>query len=267
MDIFKLMDDEILLVGQGGGMMSVEALSGIMRAFEEYGTIPGLARTSSGSTLFSSLYYSGLDSSWFYNLMENRPVSEFFSVSPIGVARTAVSKGRHLFNNDGVKKTLEQYMTGYATLRVTTSLTRLLDWEQVSMPATPASALAATSIPYIFKPVMIDDVLYVDGGVVNNIPVPDMDELKNFKHVYVFLCPDNTYNDTTEDKLLPGLLELLSAVMERELKELVYQEYFNQPNVTLIKPASNCGGGLLNWSPEFKLRDYCYDLTKEILSK
>ena len=265
MDIFSIMDDDILLVGQGGGMMSVECLTGIMRAFEERGVLPGQAHTSSGSTLFSSLYYSGHDSSWFRNLMETRDVSEFFKLSLPGAVSTVFSRGRHLFNNDGVKKILEEEMTGAASLRVTTSLTRLIDWEMVSMPATPASALAATSIPYIFKPVEIQGVLYVDGGVVNNIPVPSKNDLFNYKHVYVFLCPATVYNDTTDDYLLSGLLELLNAVMDRELKELESQYYFDESKVTLIRPPENYGGGLLNWSPNFELRDRCYELAKGLI--
>lgn len=265
MDIFSMMDDNILLVGQGGGILSVECLTGIMCAFEERGVIPGKAHTSSGSTLFSSLYYSGHDSSWFCNLMETRDVSEFFKISIPGAVSTAFSCGRHLFNNDGVKKILEKEMTGAASLRVTTSLTRLIDWEMVSMAATPATALAATSIPYVFKPVEIQGVLYVDGGVVNNIPVPSKNDLFNYKHVYVFLCPDTVYNDSTDDHLLTGLIELLNAVKDRELKELESQHYFDEQNVTLIRPPENYGGGLLNWSPNFQLRDQCYELAKGLI--
>ena len=266
MDIFSMMDDDVLLVGQGGGMLSVECLTGIMRAFEERGVIPGKAYTSSGSTLFSSLYYSGHDSFWFHNLMETRDVSDFFSPCIGGSLSTVVSCGRHMFNNDGVKKLLEEEMTGAASLRVTTSLTRLIDWEMVSMPATPSSALAATSIPYIFKPVEIQGTLYVDGGVINNIPVPSKEEIDDhFKHVFVFLCPDTVYNDTTEDSLITGLLELLDAVKNREIKKLISMNYFDDPRITLIQPKESCGGGLLNWSPDFALREHCYELAKGLI--
>ena len=265
MDIFEKMNNRILLVGQGGGMMSVECLTGVMQAFEEYGMIPGQAHTSSGSTLFSSLYYSGHESAWFRELMNTRKVSEFFHVCIPGTISTACSRARHLIDNDGVKKLLEQEMTGWASLRVTTSLTRLIDWESVYMPATPASALAATSIPFLFKPVMIDTVLYGDGGVLDNIPAPSKEELTQYDHVFVFLCPKTVYNDTTEDGLITGLLELLDGVMCREYKELQRQCYFEEPNVTLIQPEGDFGGGLLNWSPNFQLRDHCYELTKGLL--
>lgn len=265
MDIFQKMNNRVLLVGQGGGMMSVECLTGIMQAFEEYGMIPGQAHTSSGSTLFSSLYYSGHDSAWFKDLIQTRDVDDFFHVCVPGVVSTACSRGRHLIDNDGVKQLLEQEMTGLASLRVTTSLTRLIDWESVHMPVTPATALAATSIPFVFKPVMIDNVLYGDGGVLDNIPAPDKSDLKMYDHVFVFLCPKMVYNDTTEDGLITGLLELLNSALNREYKELQRQHYFDEANVTLIQPEDGLGGGLLNWSPKFQLRDRCYELTKGLL--
>ncbi len=266
MNIFESMNNQVLLVGQGGGMMSVECLTGVMRAFEEYGMIPGQAHTSSGSTLFSSLYYSGHESAWFRELMQTRKVSEFFHVCVPGALSTMCSCARHMIDNDGVKKLLEQEMTGLASLRVMTSLTRMIDWESIHMPATPATALAATSIPFLFKPVMIDSILYGDGGVLDNIPAPAKNNLCQYDHVFVFLCPKTVYNDTTEDGLITGLLELLDGVMNREYKELERQKYFDEPNVTLIQPEDGFGGGLLNWSPKFQLRDYCYELTKGLLS-
>lgn len=266
MDIFSMMDDGVLFVAQGGGVLSVECCTGIMRAFEECGKIPGRAQTSSGGTLFSSLYYSGHDTSWFRELMSSRDLSEFFSLSPVSSIGCVTGCSRHMVNNDGVKQLLEEEMTGAATLRVRTSLTRLRDWSGCYMNVTPAVALAATSIPWVFKPVKIGDELYADGGVVNNIPVPSEEQLQQYKHVYVFLTPPSNYNDTTEDPLITGLLELLQAVMNRELEKLTTIGYFNDPKITLIHPQESFGGELLKWSDNFALREHCYELTKEILN-
>lgn len=265
MSIFSMMDDDVLFVAQGGGVLSVECCTGIMQAFEEYGMIPGKAQTSSGGTLFSSLYYSGHDTAWFRDLMETKDLSEFFSLSPINSIGCITGNSRHMVNNDGVKKLLEEEMTGAATLRVRTSLTKLSDWSGCYMQATPAVALAATSIPWVFKPVKIGNELYADGGVVNNIPVPSKEQLECYRHVYVFLTPTTTYNDTTDDSLIVGLVELLQAVMDRELNKLKTIGYFDNPKITLIHPKESFGGELLKWSNDFALRNHCYELTKEML--
>jgi hypothetical protein len=41
--------------------------------------------------------------------------------------------------------------------------------------------------------------------------------------------------------------------------------FFDLPNVTVIQPKESYGGTLLNWSPDFKLRESSYELTKELL--
>ena len=51
-------DDDVLMCATGAGFLAVECMTGIYRAFEEWGTIPGKVLSSSGSTLFASLYYS-----------------------------------------------------------------------------------------------------------------------------------------------------------------------------------------------------------------
>ena len=265
MNIFEKMNDRILFCGQGAGVMAIECDTGIFQAFEESGIIPGKALTSSGSTLFSSLYYSGHPVRWFHDLMENRSLDEFFQFSIGGTIGSLFGGARHIVNNDGVKELLERYMTAKATLRVTTSVTKLSDWSAKFMSATPLTALAATSIPWVFKPVKIGDSLYVDGGVVNNIPLPKPEELDKWDHIYVFLAPKTVYNDKECDPLLIGLIELLQAIMDRELKQLEETGYFDNPKITVINPPDALGGGLLNWSPNFQLRDAVYKQTKELL--
>lgn len=262
--MFNKMDDKVLFCGQGAGVMAVECDTGIFRAFEEKGIIPGQALTSSGSTLFSSLYYSGHNTDWFHCLMDNVGLNKFFTISPKGIINTVTGGARHMLNNDGVKSILEKYMTGDATLRVKTSITRMRDWSTHITAATPATALAATSIPFIFKPVKIGEDLFVDGGVLNNIPVPRIEDLDNYKHVFVFLSPPSI-NNSLEDPLVVELAQLLLAIMDREVKQLIEVGYFDHPNVTLIRPESGFDGNLLSWSTDKKLEQACYELTKEIL--
>lgn len=262
--MFNKMDDKVLFCGQGAGVMAVECDTGIFRAFEEKGIIPGQALTSSGSTLFSSLYYSGHNADWFHCLMDNVKLNKFFTISPVGTIKTLIGNARHILNNDGVKDLLEKYMTAKATLRVKTSITRMVDYTTHIVDVTPATALAATSIPYVFKPVNIEGELYVDGGVLNNIPVPKYEEIDNWKHVFIFLSPAADYRDL-KDPLLIELFDLLQAIMDREVKQLDEIGYFGHPKVTVIRPTSSFGGNLLNWSTDKTLEKHCYELTKEAL--
>lgn len=255
--------DKILLCGNGAGFMAVECLAGIYRAFEEADLIPGQVCSSSGATLFASLYYSKQNIDWIDDLMDRSKPSDFVQFSTIGAAKTLINKAQHVFNNDAVYNLLKEHMTGNASMRVTTSVTRNSDWSSHMRHVTPGWTLAATSIPFVFKPVKIGDELWSDGGVLNNLPVPSLKEAKNYERIFVFVAPPTKF--IQKDILVCNLLDLLQAVMERELEQLKEIGFFDLPNVTVIRPFSDLGGSLLSWSPGFALRQRTYELTKEIL--
>lgn len=256
-------DDTILFCGQGCGFAAIECDTGIYRAFEEWGKIPGKAICSSGSTLFTSLYYSVETTKWFEALMDTTKPSNFIDFNLGAAVQTLIGKKQHLIDNDPVYRILEKNMTGNASKRVTTSVTRNTDWSTHMRQVTPGWATAATSIPFVFKPVKIGDHLWSDGGVLNNLPVPLMSEVKKYKHIFVFASPPTKYFEGRF--IVLQLLNLLQAVMEREVAQLKEIGFFDLPNVTLIQPKDALGGSLLGWSPEFKLREASYQLTKELL--
>ena len=255
--------DKYLFVGQGAGFMAVEANAGIFRAFEEHNCVPGYAQTSSGSTMFSSLYYSGHNSAWFKNLMETTEVSDYIKLEPLAIGKTLIGKARHVFNNTNVLKLLEENMTGAASARVKTSLTRIKGryvTEMVSV--TPGRSFGAGCIPFVFRPAVTDELPTLDGGIFNNIPTPSIKEAKKWKRIFVFLAPPSEYS---EDGFVNSILNVINAVMDREYEELVASGFFKLPNVTLIQAPSAMSAGLLKWSDGFEFREHMYNLTKEIL--
>lgn len=256
-------DNDVLLCGCGGGFLSVECLSGIYRAFEEYGVIPGKVLSSSGATLFSSLYYSVESTKWFDALMSTTTPGDFIDFNLGATLKTALSSGTFMIDNDPVREILEKNMTGNASLRVTTSVTCNTDWSTHMKKVTPGWATAATSIPFVFKPVKIGEHLWSDGGVLNNLPVPSIEEAKKYKRIFVFICPPTKFMEG--NFIITQLLNLLQAVMEREVAQLREIGFFELPNVTVIQPPDDMGGSLLGWSPEFKLRETSYDLAKGVL--
>ena len=67
--------NDILFCGQGAGFIAVESCLGLFKALEEHNVVPGQALTSSGSTLFCSLYYSELGINWLENFIKTNPNS------------------------------------------------------------------------------------------------------------------------------------------------------------------------------------------------
>jgi len=259
------MNDDILFCGQGAGFIAVECLTGIYKAFEEFNVVPGQCLTSSGSTLFTSLYYSVKTTDWMYNLMSNTSVSDFIQLKPIQTFRTICSLNNYMFENEKVYDILKTNMTGEASKRVTTSITRNRDFKSMLKKVTPAVTLAATSIPLIFKPVKIGNEYYSDGGLLNNIPVPSLEEAKNWKHIFLFLAPPTIINNSEDDLILTTLINLLNAIMDREYIQLKESGFLQLSNVTVFQPKSALSGSLLSWSDNYELRETSYNLAKEIL--
>lgn len=256
-------DDDVLFVGNGAGFLSVECDVGIYKAFEEFGIIPGKVYSSSGSTLFSSLYYSVESTGWCYALMSCTKPSDFINFNLKESLLTALSCGNYLIDNEPVMELLEKNMNGNASVRVTTSVTRNSDWTSHMKKVTPGWATAATSIPFIFKPVKIGKELWSDGGVLNNLPFPSFEEAKKYKHIFVFIAPPTKF--IQGNFIISQLLGLLQAVMERENQQVKDSGILDLPNVTVIQPPDDLGGSLLGWSPDFRLREATYLQTKEIL--
>lgn len=256
-------DDDILMCGNGAGFMAVESMCGIYRAFEETGFIPGRAMCSSGSTLFASLYYSVQTTKWFDALMSVTSPKDFIDLNVCQTFRTIGSGSNFILDNDPVFEILLKNMTGNASKRVTTSVTRNSDWTSHMKQVTPGWSTAATSIPFVFKPVKITGDFWCDGGVLNNLPVPDFESAKKWKHIFVFVTPATIY--LSGNFILIQLINLLQAVMDREIQQLQELGFFNLPNVTVIRPQSSFGGSLFSWSPEFTLREESYKQTKGLL--
>lgn len=254
---------DVLLVAQGGGVMSPEILTGVYQAFEESGTIPGRVLASSGGALFSGLYYSQKDAAWFKDLMQNKDLSEWISVAPIQATKMLVSKSNYMLDNTGLKDFLIDNMTLDAMSAVQVSVTRLNDYTGHLKPATPMWVLAATSIPFLFRPVKHGISVWGDGGILNNIPMPSADIIKDFRRVYVVCTPPSKY--TGDLYGISGLLELLTGVMDRELVQLKQSGYLDMDNVVFIQPPEAHGGSLLQWSKDFQMREQSYQMTKQIL--
>ena len=103
-----------------------------------------------------------------------------------------VAKGDHLYANSGIRRLADmvpvhsiEHMTIPLSINAANLRTGKEHW--FSSGALAPAILASTALPGIFPPVMVDGELYVDGGVVNNVPVSRAVELGATK-IYVLTC-------------------------------------------------------------------------------
>lgn len=257
--------DDILLCLQGAGFQSVEYTAGILRALEDHGIKPGKAMTSSGSSLAMALYYSkGLD--FIYEMMNKSTPSDFIDIKIVKLAQEVVNLNNHFIDTEPLRKLLEENMNAEATKRLLTGITRLRDFKNFMVPATPATVLAATAIEAVMTPVEINGELYGDSGLLNNTPTPSFFEAKNYTHIIMGIGPEPKFDNDPRDSTARFLINLVQAIAYREVHQLKESGFIDLDNVSLIQPPDALGSGLLNWSPDFQFREAVRKQTEDLLN-
>jgi NTE family protein len=117
---------------------------------------------------------------------------DIFPGSRMMRAWNIVSRGDHLHANTGIRRLVDQIQVRTfeeAVLPLWVSATNLRTGEEhwFGSGSLMRAILASTALPGIFPPVAIDGELYIDGGVVNNVPISRAVEL-GASRVYVLTC-------------------------------------------------------------------------------
>lgn len=256
-----------LFVGQGAGFQAVEANTGIFKALEELKMIPGSARASSGSALFCSLYYSGWDSKRFEIEEDNSKPLDWVEACCWQTTKTPLGKSNYCFNNEKIHHLLFREMNFNATERVQVSVTRMDDYSTHMKPATPDWATAAGSIPFVLPTLKKEGSVWGDGGIFNNIPLPSIEECKQYEKIILFLAPKTELDGKALG--IKGIAHLILATMCREEHSIEKAGYEKElgDKLIVIQPESPHGGHLFKWSNNFALRKEAYNLTLKELTK
>ncbi len=155
------------IVLSGGGARGVAHL-GVLKALDELGVVIDCISGTSAGALAGALYAQGLKPDAIFELIKK--VGLFNSVRPAW-ARTG------LLNMDGMKELLQKSIpvNNFNSLKIplTVAATDIRKGQvyYFSEGELIPAILASCSIPAIFNPVSFNGNLYVDGGLVDNLPV------------------------------------------------------------------------------------------------
>lgn len=187
------------LVLSGGGARGIAHI-GVLKALEEFNIKIDMISAVSTGAIFGALYSSGV------NVQEMLKISmeaNLFDLMDFRIGKPG------LFKSEAIRKTLEKYL-------------KVKSFEKLSIPLTVAATdfingktdyfsagnlvnilVASSSIPVIFQPVIIDNKMYVDGGLLNNLPVePLVNNCKTIIGVHV-----NPLNTSLNDFNLRSMIE------------------------------------------------------------
>jgi NTE family protein len=168
---------KIGLVLSGGGARGFAHL-GVLKAFQEQKIPIHAISGSSAGALVGALYANGINPDDIMKIVLNKGVFQNlkFSWSKMG-----------LFSFDKVKVLLQQHIPhdSFEGLKIPMHVcaTHLQYGEARYFSEGPLiqSILASCAIPGIFSPVKINGKAYIDGGVLNNLPIEPLEAITDFQ--------------------------------------------------------------------------------------
>lgn len=178
-----------LALALGGGGALGAAHVGVLRVLEERGIVPDLVVGTSIGSLIGAAYAGGMPLPVLRKLVLGSTWSDFgsFSLAPgMGVLDTA-----------GLKSTIQEIagpdlLIENLPMRFAAVATDLRARKVVIMDRGPvADAVAASSsVPGLFRPTRVGERAYVDGGVLQNLPLESAFQLGARYVIGVRLAPE-----------------------------------------------------------------------------
>jgi len=169
------------LVLSGGGIRGIAHL-GVLKALKKTGIqISQITGTSAGS-IAGSLYAAGVDPEDAFNIFMQTRLMKF-------VRPALGSLG--LINIERTGDIFREYLPAHIEdlkIPMTICTTNFSEGTVAYFTKGPLirAIHASSCIPGVFKPIMIDEQMYVDGGVLNNFPVEPL--LNNCDYIIGSTC-------------------------------------------------------------------------------
>jgi len=154
------------IVLSGGGARGIAHL-GVLKALEEIGVKPDVISGTSAGAIVGSFYASGHKPEEILDIVLNTTL--FSSLRPaLGRGFLRMDRAELIYKKHLAPATFENLKTPLYI-----SATNIINGEAVYFNEGDLilPIMAASSIPIIFQPVKMDDMLLLDGGIIDNLPV------------------------------------------------------------------------------------------------
>lgn len=152
----------------GGGGTRAFAHLGALKALEEAGIRPSVVSGASAGSIVGAFTAAGLKSEEIFSLVKNNSFIDYASITIPSTGFLSLSNLRKLLERLLPAKTFSELNVPFYA-----AVTNLYSGKAEYLSSGPLAPAveASCSIPVIFSPVMLIGQLYVDGGVLDNLPV------------------------------------------------------------------------------------------------
>lgn len=196
---------KINLVLSGGGARGIAHL-GVIKALQECGVeIDQIAAVSAGSIMGAFIADGYSPEEALKIISEQRLFSLFSPIFRRGIfSLNGLEKGLHKYIRHKTFETLQIPMTVYATCVQNGQLIAFHKGDIIK------PIVASSSIPGLFEPIAIDGNQFIDGGVINNLPLEHFLDLP-LPLVGVHVNPPyHAHNLNSTIKVMSRVVELIA---------------------------------------------------------
>ena len=163
-------EDDKVRIGlalSGGGARGIAHI-GVLRALEEEGIFPDEISGSSAGAIAGALYASGISPERMLDFVKGSSIMKILKVT---VPYSGLAKLTYL--QEQLERFIESDRFEDLKRKLYITVTNLNKGrsEVLSGGKLFQAVLASSAIPLVFKPITINGELFVDGGMLNNMPV------------------------------------------------------------------------------------------------
>lgn len=151
----------------GGGARGI-AHAGVLQYLEEVGIRPAAVSGTSAGAIAGALYAAGLSPMEILDRVKVNSVFKVFNFKNLKFGLSDLSYLRQILNESIPHDDFSQLKIPFFACATNLTIGR---WEIFSSGSVADAVVASSSIPVVFHPVNINGHTYVDGGLLNNLPV------------------------------------------------------------------------------------------------
>lgn len=194
----------------GGGTRGIFHI-GVLAAIEEMGITPMVISGASAGALVGALYCGGMSPK---EILEEARSVKWYHFLGARLPKNGVT------NLDYIEGVLRNYLAHDSfellniPLHVATTNLQNGNHEIFSSGNLHLPILASCAVPLIFEPVVIESKIYMDGGILMNLPIEPLKP-----HCDLVIGSNLIPEDTLEENSLKGLTNILTRVLEISINQ------------------------------------------------
>jgi len=202
------------LVLSGGGARGFAHL-GVLKALNEAGIYPDVISGTSAGALVGVLYADGYTPEDIMKLLDANTSFHYIRPTVPKEGLLQISGIIRILKDSLRARTFEELKIPFFVAATNLNIGRI---EYFSSGELLQPVIASASIPVLFKPVIINNFHYVDGGVLDNLPIKPIEDLCEYK-IGCFVNPtgyEENVNSLIQIAERTFLLSVSKEVIEKE---------------------------------------------------